>query len=44
VQSLLDVMATGRPCTAISRTMPIHPTVTELVPTMLQQPQPIEAE
>jgi pyruvate/2-oxoglutarate dehydrogenase complex dihydrolipoamide dehydrogenase (E3) component len=37
VHALLDVMATDQPYTAISRTMHIHPTVSELVPTLLQQ-------
>lgn len=42
VHSLLDVMAAGQPYTAISRTMHIHPTVSELVPTLLQQLKPLE--
>jgi len=42
VHSLLDVMAAGLPYTAISRTVHIHPTVTELVPTLLQQLEPLE--
>ena len=37
IHSLLDVMAAGQPYSVISRTMHIHPTVTELVPTLLQQ-------
>ncbi|WP_418317429.1 FAD-containing oxidoreductase [Piscinibacter sakaiensis] len=41
VHSLLDVMNAGRPYTAISRAMHIHPTVTELVPTLLQQLEPL---
>ncbi len=41
VHSLLDVMAAGQPCSAISRTVHIHPTVTELVPTLLQQLEPL---
>jgi pyruvate/2-oxoglutarate dehydrogenase complex dihydrolipoamide dehydrogenase (E3) component len=40
VHSLLDVMAADRPYTVISRAMHIHPTVTELVPTLLQKLQP----
>jgi pyruvate/2-oxoglutarate dehydrogenase complex dihydrolipoamide dehydrogenase (E3) component len=40
VHGLLDVMAARQPFTAISRTMHIHPTVSELVPTLLQQLQP----
>jgi len=40
VHSLLDVMAARQPYTAISRTVHIHPTVTELVPTLLQQLRP----
>jgi pyruvate/2-oxoglutarate dehydrogenase complex dihydrolipoamide dehydrogenase (E3) component len=42
IHSLLDVMAAGQPFTAISRTMHIHPTVTELVPTLLQQLGPMD--
>ena len=41
VHSLLDVMAAGQPYTAISRTVHIHPTVTELIPTLLQQLRPV---
>jgi pyruvate/2-oxoglutarate dehydrogenase complex dihydrolipoamide dehydrogenase (E3) component len=41
VQSLLDVMAANQPYTVISRAVHIHPTVTELVPTLLQQLRPI---
>ena len=40
VHVLLDVMAADRPYTSISRTMHIHPTVSELLPTLLQQLQP----
>ena len=40
VHGLLDVMAARQPFTTISRTMHIHPTVSELVPTLLQQLQP----
>ena len=42
VHALLDVMAAGLPCTAIARTMHIHPTVSELVPTLLQQLRPLQ--
>jgi len=41
VHGLLDVMAAGLPYTAISRTMHIHPTVSELVPTLLLQLKPM---
>jgi pyruvate/2-oxoglutarate dehydrogenase complex dihydrolipoamide dehydrogenase (E3) component len=41
VQDILDVMTAGLPHTAISRTMHIHPTVSELVPTMLQELKPL---
>lgn len=41
VHSLLDVMAADQPYTVVSRAMHIHPTVAELVPTLLQQLQPI---
>ena len=38
VHSLLDVMAAGAPYTVVQRTMHIHPTVSELIPTLLGQP------
>ena len=41
VHSLLDVMYAKMPYTTISRAVHIHPTVTELVPTMLQDLQPV---
>jgi pyruvate/2-oxoglutarate dehydrogenase complex dihydrolipoamide dehydrogenase (E3) component len=42
VQDILDVMTAKLPYTAISRTMHIHPTVSELVPTMLQDLRPLQ--
>lgn len=42
VHSILDVMTAKLPYTAISRTMHIHPTVSELVPTMLQELKPLD--
>ncbi|MCK0174391.1 FAD-containing oxidoreductase [Mycolicibacterium sp. F2034L] len=42
VQDILDVMTAKLPYTAISRTMHIHPTVSELVPTMLQDLEPLQ--
>ena len=41
IHALLDVMAARQPYTVISRTMHIHPTVSELVPTLLQQLRPV---
>ena len=41
VHALLDVMAARQPYTVISRAMHIHPTVSELVPTLLQQLKPL---
>ena len=41
VQDILDVMTAKLPYTAISRTMHIHPTVSELVPTLLQDLEPL---
>jgi len=41
VQDILDVMTAKLPYTAISRTMHIHPTVSELVPTLLQDLKPL---
>jgi pyruvate/2-oxoglutarate dehydrogenase complex dihydrolipoamide dehydrogenase (E3) component len=42
VHSLLDIMSAGDPYTSIARTMHIHPTVSELVPTMLQEMKPLD--
>jgi pyruvate/2-oxoglutarate dehydrogenase complex dihydrolipoamide dehydrogenase (E3) component len=41
VHSLLDVMAADQPFPVISRAVHIHPTVSELVPTLLQQLRPV---
>ena len=41
VHSLLDIMAADQPYTVISRAVHIHPTVTELIPTLLQQLEPM---
>ncbi len=42
IHSILDVMAAKAPYTAISRTVHIHPTVSELVPTMLGELKPLD--
>lgn len=42
VHGLLDIMLAQQPYTVISRAMHIHPTVSELVPTLLQQLKPLE--
>ncbi len=42
IHAILDIMTAKKPYTAISRTMHIHPTVSELVPTMLQEMQPLD--
>ncbi|HME77341.1 MAG TPA: FAD-containing oxidoreductase [Mycobacterium sp.] len=41
VHEILDIMSAGAPYTTLSRTMHIHPTVSELVPTMLQEMKPL---
>ena len=40
IHTLLNVMAAGQPYTSIERTMQIHPTVSELLPTLFQQLKP----
>jgi pyruvate/2-oxoglutarate dehydrogenase complex dihydrolipoamide dehydrogenase (E3) component len=40
IHSLLDVMAARQPYTTLQRTMHIHPTVSELIPTVLGELQP----
>jgi pyruvate/2-oxoglutarate dehydrogenase complex dihydrolipoamide dehydrogenase (E3) component len=42
VQSLLNVMACDAPVTAIQRTMYIHPTISELIPTLLGSLTPLD--
>ena len=41
IHSLLDVMYAKAPYTTVSRAMHIHPTVSELLPTLLQDLQPM---
>jgi pyruvate/2-oxoglutarate dehydrogenase complex dihydrolipoamide dehydrogenase (E3) component len=41
IHSILDVMYTKAPYTVIQRAMHIHPTVSELIPTMLGELQPL---
>jgi pyruvate/2-oxoglutarate dehydrogenase complex dihydrolipoamide dehydrogenase (E3) component len=43
VHSLLDVMAAGAPYTVVRRAMHIHPTVSELIPTLLAELRPMAA-
>jgi len=42
VHVLLDVMSAGSPYTVITRSVHIHPTVSELLPTMLLSLRPLE--
>jgi pyruvate/2-oxoglutarate dehydrogenase complex dihydrolipoamide dehydrogenase (E3) component len=42
VHSILDIMYAGAPYTTIQRAMPIHPTVSELIPTLLGDLKPLQ--
>ena len=42
IHGILDVMSTKAPYTTLSRTMHIHPTVSELIPTVLQELSPLD--
>jgi pyruvate/2-oxoglutarate dehydrogenase complex dihydrolipoamide dehydrogenase (E3) component len=42
IHCILDVMSAKAPYTTLSRTMHIHPTVSELIPTMLQELAPLD--
>ena len=42
IHAILDVMSAEAPYTTLARTMHIHPTVSELIPTMLQEMSPLE--
>ena len=44
IHSILDVMYAKAPYTVIQRAMHIHPTVTELIPTMLGELEPLESK
>jgi hypothetical protein len=41
VHGILDLMYTKAPYTVLQRSMPIHPTVSELLPTLLGDLQPL---
>ena len=41
IHAILDTMSAKAPYTTLSRTMHIHPTVSELIPTMLQEMTPL---
>ena len=43
IHSILDVMYAGAPYMLIQRAVHIHPTVSELIPTMLGELQPVGA-
>lgn len=42
IHSLLDIMYSDKPYTVISRAVHIHPTISELIPTILQNLKPLE--
>ena len=42
IHAILDTMSAKAPYTTLSRTMHIHPTVSELIPTMLQDMSPLD--
>ena len=42
IHGILDVMSAKVPYTTLARTMHIHPTVSELIPTMLQEMSPLQ--
>ena len=41
IHCILDVMYTGAPFTVLQRAMHIHPTVSELIPAMMGELQPL---
>lgn len=44
IHTIIDQMYAGQPFTVIRDAVHIHPTVSELIPTMLENPKPIELE
>jgi pyruvate/2-oxoglutarate dehydrogenase complex dihydrolipoamide dehydrogenase (E3) component len=43
IHGILDTMNAGLPYTALQRAVPIHPTVSELIPTLLGEMKPVPA-
>jgi pyruvate/2-oxoglutarate dehydrogenase complex dihydrolipoamide dehydrogenase (E3) component len=41
IHGIIDIMNAGMPYTTLQRAVPIHPTVSELIPTLLGEMQPI---
>jgi len=41
IHGIIDIMNAGAPYTVLQRAVPIHPTVSELIPTLLGEMQPI---
>jgi pyruvate/2-oxoglutarate dehydrogenase complex dihydrolipoamide dehydrogenase (E3) component len=41
IHGVLDIMNAGAPYTTLQHAVPIHPTVSELVPTMLGEMKPV---
>jgi len=41
VHEILDIMSAGAPYTTLARSVHIHPTVSELLPTTLQEMKPL---
>jgi pyruvate/2-oxoglutarate dehydrogenase complex dihydrolipoamide dehydrogenase (E3) component len=41
IHCIVDVMNAGQPYTAITRSVHIHPTVAELIPTLLESLRPL---
>jgi len=42
IHSIIDIMYTKKPYTVIQKAVHIHPTVSELIPTMLGELKPAE--
>ena len=42
IHSIINIMAADAPYTTIQRAVPVHPTVSELIPTLLGGLKPLE--
>jgi pyruvate/2-oxoglutarate dehydrogenase complex dihydrolipoamide dehydrogenase (E3) component len=42
IHGIIDIMNAGVPYSILERAVPIHPTLSELIPTMLGEMQPIQ--
>jgi len=43
IHGIIDIINAGVPCDVLARAVPIHPTVSELIPTVLGELRPVDS-